>query len=76
MEWTSPPPAKRGRTSTKWTEIAEQLRANPNNWAKIGTIKFPSQAAVIAKTHGIKVVTRKTEDSLFDLWGIYETDAN
>lgn len=76
MEWETPPPAKRGRTSPKWKTIADQLRANPDNWAKIGTIKFPSQAAVIAKTHGIKVVTRKNESATFDLWAIYESDSN
>lgn len=76
MEWQTPPPAKRGKASMKWSAVADQLRANPDNWAKIGTVKFPSQASVIAKTHGIKVVTRKNEDSLFDLWAIFESDKN
>jgi len=72
MEWTNPPAAKRGRSSSKWTAIAEQLKAKPNTWAKIGTVKFPSQGSVIAKTHGLKVVTRKTEGEFYDLYAMFE----
>lgn len=76
MEWLSPPPAKRGKTSTKWSKVADQLRENPNNWAKIGTVKFASQASIIAKTHGIKVITRKNENESFDLYGMFDSNAN
>jgi hypothetical protein len=72
LEWTNPPAAKRGRTSTKWSQIAAQLKANPNTWAKIGTVKFPSQASVIAKTHNIKVVTRKVTDGAYDVYAMHE----
>jgi hypothetical protein len=72
MEWTNPPAAKRGRTSTKWSKVAEQLRENPNTWAKIGSVKFASQASVIAKTHNLKVVTRQGENNMFDLYAMYE----
>ena len=79
MEWTNPPAAKRGRTSPKWALVAEKLRANPNVWAKIGTVKFPSQASVIAKTHDIKVVSRKAGEnaegiSMYDLYGMFEVE--
>jgi hypothetical protein len=74
MEWQQPPAAKRGKTATKWSKIAEQLRNNPNEWAKIGTVKFASQGSIIGKTHGIKVITRKSEDieNAFDLYGMFE----
>jgi hypothetical protein len=36
MEWADPPPeARRGRDLTPWAEIAEQLRANPGQWAQV-----------------------------------------
>ena len=72
MEWVNPPAAKRGRTSTKWSKIAEQLKANPNTWAKIGSVKFASQASVIGKTHNMKIVTRKNDEGTFDIYAIYE----
>lgn len=72
MEWTNPPAAKRGQTSTKWSKVAEQLRANPNTWAKIGSVKYASQATVIAKTHNLKVVTRKNSENLYDIYAMHE----
>ena len=72
MEWQKPPAAKRRITSTKWSKVAEELRGNPNTWAKIGNVKFASQGHIIAKTHGIKVITRKSGDSSFDLYGMFE----
>ena len=74
MEWTNPPAAKRGRTSSKWSVVAESLRSNPNVWAKIGSVKFPSQGSVIAKTHNIKVITRKSDGELYDLYGMFEVE--
>lgn len=74
MEWTNPPAAKRGRSSSKWSAIAEQLRTKPNTWAKIGTVKFPSQGSVIAKTHNLKVVTRKVGKESYDLYGMFEAE--
>lgn len=74
MEWVNPPAAKRGRTSTKWSKIAEELKAKPNTWAKIGSVKFASQAAVIGKTHGMKIVTRKNDEGLFDIYAMYEVN--
>ncbi len=73
VEWTNPPEAKRGRTSTKWRTIANELRLKPNTWAKIGTVKYPSQAGVISKTHQLKVITRRTDDKMFDLYAMYES---
>lgn len=72
VQWTNPPEAKRGRTSTKWLTIANELRLKPNTWAKIGTVKYPSQAGVISKMYQLKVVTRRTEDKMFDLYAMYE----
>jgi hypothetical protein len=72
IEWTTPPAAKRGRTSTKWSKVANELRERPNEWAKIGSVKSPSQASIIAKTHNIKVITRKSEDETFDIYGMFE----
>lgn len=72
MEWQTPPPAKRGKTAGKWSLVAEKLKANPNQWAKIGTVRFASQASIIAKTHGIKVISRKLDKETYDLYGCYE----
>jgi hypothetical protein len=72
IEWKTPPAAKRGRTSTKWSKIAAELRQRPNEWAKIGNLNFASQAFIIAKTHNIKVMTRKTEGDTFEIYGMYE----
>jgi hypothetical protein len=72
IEWKTPPAAKRGRTSDKWSKVANELRERPNEWAKIGSVKFPSQASVIAKTHNIKVITRKSDNELFDIYGMFE----
>lgn len=73
IEWKNPPEAKRGRTSTKWLTIANELRQKPDTWAKIGTVKYPSQAGVISKTHQLKVITRRTENKMFDLYAMYES---
>jgi hypothetical protein len=72
IEWTTPPAAKRGRTSTKWSKVAAELRERPNEWAKIGKLNFASQASIIAKTHNIKVATRQTSEGTFDIYGMYE----
>ena len=72
IEWKTPPAAKRGRTSTKWSKVANELRERPNEWAMIGTVKFPSQASIIAKTHNIKVITRKSSGESFDIYGMFE----
>ena len=72
IEWKTPPEAQRGRSSTKWSKVAAQLRQRPNEWAKIGTLKFASQAFIIAKTHNIKVKTRKNPDLTFEIYGMYE----
>jgi hypothetical protein len=72
MEWVNPPAAKRGRTSTKWSKVAEQLKANPNTWAKIGSVNYASQASVIGKTHGMKIVTRKNDEGTFDIYAMVE----
>jgi hypothetical protein len=71
IEWANPPEAKRGRTATKWVSVANELRLKPNTWAKIGTVKYPSQAGVISKTHQLKVITRRTDDKMFDLYAMY-----
>jgi hypothetical protein len=72
IEWTTPPDAQRGRSSTKWSKVAAQLRQRPNEWAKIGNLNFASQAFIIAKTHNIKVKTRKTENETFEIYGMFE----
>jgi len=72
VEWIEPPKAKRGQSSTKWATITNQLKDNPNQWAKIGTVKHASQGTVISKQYGVKVVSRKNEDGTYDLYGIAE----
>lgn len=71
--WTEPPVAKRGRSSTKWSAVADELRAKPNTWAMIGTVRFPSQASVISKTYKLKVVTRRNSDKVsYDMYAMHE----
>jgi len=74
VEWTEPPKAKRGQSSTKWATITNELKDNPNQWAKIGTVKHASQGTVISKQYGVKVVSRKNEDGTYDLYGIAEDE--
>lgn len=76
MEWQQPPPARRGKTASKWAIVAEALKANPNKWAMIGSVKHASQAAIIARNHGIKVITRQGENKKIDLYGIYEGESD
>ena len=71
IEWTQPPAARRGKTSSKWLKITNELKANPNNWAMIGQVKHASQATVISRTYGVKVISRKNPDGMYDLYGIY-----
>lgn len=71
IEWTEPPLARRGKTSSKWLNITNQLKANPNQWALIGRVRHASQATVISKTYDVKVISRKSPDGLYDLYGIY-----
>lgn len=71
IEWKQPPQASRGKTSSKWRVITDTLKANPDKWALIGTVKHASQGTVISKTYGVKVISRKNEDGLYDLYGIY-----
>jgi hypothetical protein len=75
IEWTEPPAARRGKTSSKWLKITEELKAKPNQWALIGRVKHASQATVISRTYDVKVISRKGSDGLYDLYGIYG-DAN
>jgi hypothetical protein len=71
VEWTQPPAAKRGKTSSKWLKITNQLKANPDNWAWIGKVKHASQATVISRTYEVKVISRKNADGMYDLYGIF-----
>lgn len=72
IEWVSPPAAKRGKTANKWANICNEVKQNPNQWAKIGTVKHASQSTILAKAHDLKIVCRKNDDGLYDLYAIYE----
>lgn len=77
IEWTEPPAARRGKTSSKWLKITNELKSNPNQWAMIGRVKHASQATVISRTYGVKVISRKGADGLYELYGIFgEEDAS
>jgi len=71
IEWTQPPAARRGKTSSKWRTITNELKANPDSWALIGKVKHASQATVISRTYNVKVVSRKNPDGFYDLYGVY-----
>jgi hypothetical protein len=71
IEWTQPPAARRGKTSSKWLKITDELKANPNNWALIGKVKHASQATVISRTYDVRVISRKNPDGMYDLYGIF-----
>ena len=71
IEWTEPPPARRGKTSSKWLNITNQLKENPNSWALIGRVKHASQATVISRTYGVRVISRRSPEGGYDLYGMY-----
>lgn len=71
IEWANPPAARRGKTSSKWLKITNELKSNPDEWALIGKVKYASQATVISRTYGVTVVSRKSNDGLYDLYGKY-----
>jgi hypothetical protein len=48
LVWETPPPAQRGRKSTKWAAIVEALKDRPGEWAVIAT------DAPRASTSGLK----------------------
>jgi len=72
VEWKTPPPAKRGRTATRWKDVAAQLRENPNTWAFIGKINFASQGHLISRNYNLKVVTRQASDGTIDVYAMHE----
>ena len=50
MEWKTPPkPVRYKRSNTEWNEIADRLRANPNEWAKVAEDINPSTVTHIRK---------------------------
>lgn len=50
MEWKSPPkPVRYKRSNTEWTDIAQALKENPNEWAKIAENINPSTVTHIRK---------------------------
>lgn len=71
IEWTEPPLARRGKTSSKWRGRTDALKHNPNTWGLIGRVKHASQATVISKSYGVRVISRKAADGMYDLYGIY-----
>lgn len=75
IEWTAPPAARRGKTSSKWLKITNELKNKPNTWALIGRVKHASQATVISRTYGVRVISRKSQDGLYDLYGIYGSES-
>lgn len=74
IEWTHPPAARRGKTSSKWLKITDELKNNPNKWALIGRVKHASQATVISRTYGVRVISRKSQDGMYDLYGIFGSE--
>lgn len=36
LEFTTPPPEKKGQRSQYWIDVVRELKANPNEWAKVG----------------------------------------
>jgi hypothetical protein len=50
MEWKSPPkPVRYKRSNTEWSDIAQTLKENPNEWAKIAEDINPSTVTHIRK---------------------------
>lgn len=50
MEWKSPPkPVRYKRSNTEWNDIAQALKDNPNEWAKIAENINPSTVTHIRK---------------------------
>lgn len=50
MEWKTPPrPVRYKRSNTEWNAIAQALRENPNEWAKIAEDINPSTVTHIRK---------------------------
>ena len=57
FSWEEPPPAAFAESpSSKWTGVADQLRAHPNQWAKldIGEMKNPKTFAYNVKNGATK----------------------
>lgn len=76
INWvTTPPAARRGKTSSKWRARTDALKHNPNTWALIGRVKHASQATVISRTYGVRVISRKAQDGFYDLYGIYGSES-
>jgi hypothetical protein len=50
MEWKTPPrPVRYKRSNTEWNNIAQALKENPNEWAKIAEDINPSTVTHIRK---------------------------
>ena len=47
VTWADPPLITKGRYSTRWREVAKQLRARPNEWAMVASAAPPSTASHI-----------------------------
>ncbi len=47
IKWEEPPPASKGRGSTKWKSILAELRRNPGRWALVLDDASPSMTTFI-----------------------------
>jgi hypothetical protein len=83
ITWEEPPPSGKGKTSwrsERWDSTAEQLRAKPGEWAKIGRLS-PSIVSSIKGAHSdswapsgsFEAVSRNwsTEDGKSDVYARY-----
>lgn len=80
VEFVEMPPAAQGRAeSPRNLEIAEQLQANPNVWAKVATDEASDGLAVRIRTGRAKTFatgkweakSRRNGDGLIDIYARY-----
>ena len=55
IEWREPEPTKHG-PHPKWTAVAEELKANPQQWAMVGVYKRSSASTTAARINRGEIV--------------------
>jgi len=78
MIWDNPP--DKGKRTSKWSQVADSLRANPGKWAKLKDAKVARNAHGLAGRLRTKfgtdyeVIARSTGEGTAGVWARYYPD--
>ena len=76
--WEDPPPVGSGKREAKWKDLAADLRAKPNTWARVDIFSREKDADHARRglyAHGVHVAMRKIDGEGWGVWAMWAENA-